>query len=192
MGGATRNPSRLSVLTTISIHAPRGGSDVVGNRVCASAMISIHAPRGGSDQCRSRIRIIAAISIHAPRGGSDVDGTTDRASDIDFNPRSPWGERPRGRHSSLHKRGFQSTLPVGGATWRGSMTLWSGRRFQSTLPVGGATIAVISGLQGSAISIHAPRGGSDWGEQPANGFGNIISIHAPRGGSDHGQPGRLL
>ena len=78
--------------------------------------------------------------------------------------------------------------------------------FQSTLPVGGATFLLPNGETFSLISIHAPRGGSDnahaillstaydfnprspWGERPGSRgfycFGCNISIHAPRGGSD--------
>ena len=56
--------------------------------------------------------------------------------------------------------------------------------FQSTLPVWGATRADALLAQHLAISIHAPRVGSDFGalehEQRRE-----ISIHAPRVGSDH-------
>ena len=57
---------------------------------------------------------------------------------IDFNPRSPWGER-------LQFSGLNFTAC----------------RFQSTLPVGGATVSPFSLEIGDSISIHAPRGGSD-------------------------------
>ena len=57
----------------------------------------------------------------------------------DFNPRSPWGERLIDVPILNVKFGFQSTLPVGGAT-RLAVTDKSRR----------------------GISIHAPRGGSDW------------------------------
>src|SRR5699024_11794873 len=35
----------------ISIHAPRGGSDIIEIRKRLTRPISIHAPRGGSDSC---------------------------------------------------------------------------------------------------------------------------------------------
>ena len=102
---------------------------------------------------------------------------------------------------------FQSTLPAGGATDKNNEKNLRTNRFQSTLPAGGAT----TGKQmtrhrrydfnprsprgerlymcntyncASIISIHAPRGGSDFDFYwPA--LANIgISIHAPRGGSD--------
>ncbi len=78
--------------------------------------------------------------------------------------------------------------------------------FQSTLPVGGATEALARGGSRYEISIHAPRGGSDfalcrfhwafwhfnprspWGERQPKTLERLlagfISIHAPRGGSD--------
>ena len=123
-----------------------------------------------------------------------------------FNPRSPWGER-RDTFTLLIKNAkFQSTLPVGGATYRDPGR--GGKRlFQSTLPVGGATVNSRVVHLSLEISIHAPRGGSDrmfrpgnsgsrhfnprspWGERPGDYKGLIgketISIHAPRGGSDH-------
>ena len=34
-----------------------------------------------------------SISIHAPLTGSDIEGVNDDLPDLDFNPRSPYGER---------------------------------------------------------------------------------------------------
>ena len=109
------------------------------------------------------------------------------ARTLHFNPRSPHGERPR--------------LTSAG---RGT------GRFQSTLPARGATQASRAGVPKSAISIHAPRTGSDevGGENvtvhddfnPRSPHGERllpgatvrrlpkISIHAPRTGSDDAQP----
>ena len=57
---------------------------------------------------------------------------------VEFNPRSPCGERPE--MLSFHGKFdlFQSTLPVWGATF-GSLLLKTLPKFQSTLPVWGAT-----------------------------------------------------
>ena len=55
---------------------------------------SIHAPRAGSDNNEEPLYKLAQISIHAPRAGSDI-----CVYSITCNP-----------------RGFQSTLPVRGAT----------------------------------------------------------------------------
>ena len=77
-----------------------------------------------------------------------------------FNPRSPCGER----------HGYKDILLLV-------------CQFQSTLPVRGATCRQASRRACSAISIHAPRAGSD-----SFTFKIIriisISIHAPRAGSD--------
>ena len=57
--------------------------------------ISIHAPRTGSDATVEIIqRHMRGISIHAPRTGSDKSAKTERGITMDFNPRSPHGERP--------------------------------------------------------------------------------------------------
>ena len=78
----------------------------------------------------------------------------------DFNPRSPCGERLQSRYADKHKYGFQSTLPVWGATFNlQKFGQWTG--FQSTLPVWGATHCKLLGHFAKAISIHAPRVGSD-------------------------------
>ena len=100
------------------------------------------------------------ISIHAPRGGSDAFRQGLQKPGCNFNPRSPWGERQ---------------YPLSGKS------LIVG--FQSTLPVGGATVPHPPGAGRLRISIHAPRGGSD---DLSRQLGDCccISIHAPRGGSD--------
>ena len=78
---------------SISIHAPREGSDEViscrliwlifqstlpvrgATRMGYNAIrlldISIHAPREGSDMKKMKYRDLMRISIHAPREGSD-------------------------------------------------------------------------------------------------------------------------
>ena len=56
--------------------------------------ISIHAPRAGSDLLfRTVQRGIIQISIHAPRAGSDTPRSKKSPKLRDFNPRSPCGER---------------------------------------------------------------------------------------------------
>ena len=78
----------------ISIHAPRTGSDAaIAWNSCVSMTISIHAPRTGSDHRRGRATDSHHISIHAPRTGSDDEGMKGNGAKMDFNPRSPHGER---------------------------------------------------------------------------------------------------
>ena len=149
---------------TISIHAPRTGSD--GLRPCAvrpvrnfnprsphgerqratgvtmQPEISIHAPRTGSDAAASRRREkYIRISIHAPRTGSDRRETAVRLSRTHFNPRSPHGERQALLACATPKCGFQSTLPARGATDFLAKVVEVYGKFQSTLPARGATAA---------------------------------------------------
>ena len=139
-----------------------------GERLCAAAAdfqlllrISIHAPRVGSDRPNDLLHgLILVISIHAPRVGSDQAEVAERTRKINFNPRSPCGER--------RLAGSDGKLIV---------------EFQSTLPVWGATPDRAGDGSEGRISIHAPRVGSD--EMPTEQEpGDEISIHAPRVGSD--------
>ena len=147
------------------------------------------------------------ISIHAPRGGSDVRPSW-RSTDLSvyFNPRSPWGERPPLPPSIAPMPVISIHAPRGGSDLFGRRATGRTMVFQSTLPVGGATFLVFSPSWYWYISIHAPRGGSDecfdseaqyvayfnprspWGERPETYDKpptlSDISIHAPRGGSD--------
>ena len=123
----------------ISIHAPRTGSDRNGREPAFAAYISIHAPRTGSDNTPLALFVwYALISIHAPRTGSDSCMLFPLLVKIDFNPRSPHGERHRAE--MLVKN------------------MWT---FQSTLPARGATCARLLASALLLISIHAPRTGSD-------------------------------
>ena len=124
----------------ISIHAPRVGSDPVDILDDLFLIISIHAPRVGSDIVVFSTRnILVDISIHAPRVGSDPTFVASDADFLDFNPRSPCGERPARSFPCLVASAFQSTLPVWGATTRHHMS-----------------------REQHQISIHAPRVGSDF------------------------------
>ena len=123
------------------------------------------------------------ISIHAPLTGSDWDGWQMPNYVIDFNPRSPYGERLIQTEDNPALWPFQSTLPLRGATSirlppfpefsyfnprspYGERPLpeiqWNyAALFQSTLPLRGATLAWFFGLSKCSISIHAPLTGSD-------------------------------
>ena len=78
----------------ISIHAPRMGSDrsLIAS-ILSSTRISIHAPRMGSDLRQFQHKRLQIISIHAPRMGSDYSGEASLRIMLNFNPRSPDGER---------------------------------------------------------------------------------------------------
>ena len=193
----------------ISIHASRGGSDVV---VCIRPwveIISIHASRGGSD-CRSAGFLHhLSISIHASRGGSDnLPGCGGRLKAY-FNPRFPRGKRPSFWAISSRTQRFQSTLPAGEATVRifvnpvgGSISIHASRGgsdlaicintsiqrwysgFQSTLPAGEATSPVFSSiLRWHRFQSTLPAGEATTVQKQIE-TKSPISIHASRGGSD--------
>ena len=145
--------------------------------------ISIHAPRVGSDGRKRTEKAKLKISIHAPRVGSDRQDTGGTSETKNFNPRSPCGERLFAQKLSTASDIFQSTLPVWGATTvhtlqrnaydnfnprspcgerrTGRTFPFPSRRFQSTLPVWGATVNCDGVDKQVYISIHAPRVGSD-------------------------------
>ena len=79
--------------------------------------ISIHAPRAGSDVMAVNAKpMLFIISIHAPRAGSDLGPHAQSDHKVNFNPRSPCGERRAILASLRLICKFQSTLPVRGAT----------------------------------------------------------------------------
>ena len=146
----------------ISIYAPRTGSDNTvewweacckdfnlrsphGERRVAllkgviAGGISIYAPRTGSDEKFRAYALLDLISIYAPRTGSDAGIPCAQRRQRHFNLRSPHGERPKGGEGRGKACKFQSTLPARGATHYGAGS-------------GGAA---------GAISIYAPRTGSD-------------------------------
>ena len=101
----------------------------------------------------------------------------------DFNPRSPYGERPCFMVLFSQRAGFQSTLPLRGATHTSHHPCWDAK-FQSTLPLRGAT--------GGKMGLTPPHRNfnprSPYGERPDDPADSDaprkISIHAPLTGSD--------
>ena len=118
VGGATCRRRRCHPHPHVSIHAPRGGSDLsrhVGaenlpdcfnprspwgerlngsNTVAPTQEFQSTLPVGGAT-CPAmwEPKTCRTVSIHAPRGGSDRNANAGGSSTIGFNPRSPWGER---------------------------------------------------------------------------------------------------
>ena len=124
-------------------------------------MISIHAPLAGSDPLVCIVALpLSLISIHAPLAGSDRPQNSPICSPCNFNPRSPCGERPDCITPTGYAEGFQSTLPLRGATYE-----------------------FIYLRRTDVISIHAPLAGSDRIRGTAD-MPLLISIHAPLAGSD--------
>ena len=123
--------------------------------------ISIHAPRVGCDPAyTSEYERIPSISIHAPRVGCDSKNLSIRPLNIDFNPRTPGGVRPKLTISCKKLKIFQSTHPGWGAT-ASSLAFLIFCAFQSTHPGWGATNRNAARRRAMPISIHAPRVGCD-------------------------------
>ena len=80
---------------SISIHAPHAGSDDV--LLKSGGTVTDFNPRS---PCGERLMVICMV-----------------LSPLYFNPRSPCGERRRFRGCHRLRPGFQSTLPMRGATW---------------------------------------------------------------------------
>ena len=124
--------------------------------------ISIHAPRVGSDDRTKGIGgSDTAISIHAPRVGSDMI----------FVP------------GLLQQVGFQSTLPVWGATSIRMLYWRPACYFNPRSPCGERLVAETERLTDKHFNPRSPCGER---LPPAGDPGGLrrISIHAPRVGSD--------
>ena len=132
----------------------------MGARTVRLNIISIHAPRTGSDKRQENDTPDGRISIHAPRTGSDKSLVLLTLDKRHFNPRSPHGERLCWLCWPLWRRLFQSTLPARGATWLLARSAGSAD-FNPRSPHGERPASRRQSRQRPAISIHAPRTGSD-------------------------------
>ena len=87
--------SLSSSIHSISIHAPRTGSDSKADHLQEWRLhFNPRSPHGERRRHSERRRGGAEISIHAPRTGSDPWYRQLRMQSHHFNPRSPHGERP--------------------------------------------------------------------------------------------------
>ena len=147
---------------SISIHAPLAGSDrsiginlpadsyfnprsPCGERLPFSKVISCSSlfqstlPLRGATFLDIQPYIQLFISIHAPLAGSDDWCRSVDHNEIYFNPRSPCGERRRGRSPNAACRYFNPRSPCGERQTEPRQLLDPGK-FQSTLPLRGATV----------------------------------------------------
>ena len=167
--------------------------------------ISIHAPLTGSDDLAINSAMDAVISIHAPLTGSDHRVQPVDRLPADFNPRSPYGERPSTNVALNSANAFQSTLPLRGATCArsgyrftrryfnprspygerlpGIMARATAAVFQSTLPLRGATYRTERDGANAGFQSTLPLRGATHFDLFANAD-NVISIHASLTGSD--------
>ena len=109
-------PSCVRILFQSTL--PARGATICCLVASLSVSISIHAPREGSDLDSIAVNVFSFyISIHAPREGSDSQMIICIPRQSNFNPRSPRGERRLSPHRLFSLPPFQSTLPARGATY---------------------------------------------------------------------------
>ena len=137
--GATAERRGSHALVAISIHAPRTGSDST-RKICMAQLRRFQSTlpaRGATDEPLQNGGTLR-ISIHAPRTGSDRGIERRFFWRVDFNPRSPHGERRAVSTGVASDVNFNPRSP-------------HGERPFCTMPVSAEI----------CISIHAPRTGSD-------------------------------
>ncbi len=165
-GGATVcDEFQVRYHKVISIHAPRGGSDVLGYAWprCPKQFQSTLPAGGATIKDLRTMAILYEFQSTLPAGGATRNLPATYRRNQHFNPRSPRGERldVRTAYEVVH-RDISIHAPRGGSD------LFSDKgdarrcaEFQSTLPAGGATRHRPRAFALKPISIHAPRGGSD-------------------------------
>ena len=172
------------MISSISIHAPRVGSDF-SRTISAASLLTFQSTLpvwGATRQGPEGLRSGNHFNPRSPCGERHnreayIPGLTD------FNPRSPCGERrarvhlllddvpisihaPRVGSDLLSRIGINSQYisihaPRVGSDAAATPIYRLALRFQSTLPVWGATSCLILKFRKFHISIHAPRVGSD-------------------------------
>ena len=194
---------------SISIHAPREGSDSRPKKhnLSQCKFLSTLPARGATDLDAVAEDFRHDFYPRSPRGERLLQARQGPPARIYFYPRSPRGERPSSSValsmptlflSTLPARGatspvsassvprvFLSTLPARGATLGLGRVTRSRSSFLSTLPARGATgQAVASHRDGGYFYPRSPRGERQLGYLPGETL-EQISIHAPREGSDN-------
>ncbi len=94
-GERLRNTRAAGTAFSISIHAPRGGSDKSEIRItaCRNQNFNPRSPRGERLPCYSPMIGWRKFQSTLPAGGATNTGAYSLTGNQDFNPRSPRGER---------------------------------------------------------------------------------------------------
>ena len=117
-------------------------------------------PLRGATRDRPRLPAVPRFQSTLPLRGATRAGRLPDMGYGDFNPRSPYGERPDGHNWPNLALIFQSTLPLRGATTH--LTTPAGTpNFNPRSPYGERPSRRLSGGGIFFISIHAPLTGSD-------------------------------
>ena len=162
MRGATRRIKPRRHQNEISTHAPHAGSDLLGIGGCTARAISTHAPHAGSD-----LPLIRFVGFHGqfqptlPMRGATFLLRFKRSLAIDFNPRSPCGERLSRARRGCGQRGYFNPRSPCGERQDFFVCHDVLYEFQPTLPMRGATMDAVRSSDNYDISTHAPHAGSD-------------------------------
>ena len=207
-------PSRCAVRHLrrgISIHAPRTGSDDCGRRARRRAAdFNPRSPHGERRRASSRLRRGLPFQSTLPARGATAPTCAEPRRDLSFQSTLPARGATWQKGFTEIPQLFQSTLPARGATrFRpvGSHQQYFNPRsphgerppkslqraacalFQSTLPARGATCLLwLSDNVCPAISIHAPRTGSDLIFLHSRTVNNYFNPRSPHGERQHRQP----
>ena len=181
--GATSEILLVTVLVTISIHAPRVGSD--RGRVVHFSLEGDFNPRSPCGErpwlCQAPL-VPALFQSTLPVWGATGTRYCNSVIDNNFNPRSPCGERPLHRRTDRNICRISIHAPRVGSDLRPSPSWQKPQIFQSTLPVWGATVwHAILKTYAFEISIHAPRVGSDLFPVPCGREGTYFNPRSPCG-----------
>ena len=150
-------------LFCISIHAPRGGSDLKPHPACAAFNLFLSTlPVGGatplSGQPMSRTKNFYPRS---PWGERQQCGGDTAHEYIYFYPRSPWGERRFVFPGPVFQVDFYPRSPWGERLYVILGTMITDEYFYPRSPWGERRLRHRVLTPAEKISIHAPRGGSD-------------------------------
>ena len=170
----------------ISTHAPRTGSD--GNPVIKHRQIPPFQPtlpaRGATMFCQRRQNIGMNFNPRSPHGerhqhhGHQPEGHH-------FNPRSPHGERPDAQLKRFLRQPISTHAPRTGSDLICLKIVVDENEFQPTLPARGATLQRRVPAVGGDISTHAPRTGSDTPPQAAHSRASAFQPTLPARGATH-------
>ena len=130
-----------------------------GNKITVASTVSIHAPtRGATYRCTHNIESVPCFN---PRTHSGCDSSVHHSTTacVRFQSTHPLGVRRFPLHRRIRPAMFQSTHPLG---VRQNLSLQEivNVLFQSTHPLGVRPFSFASCLHKSAVSIHAPTRGA--------------------------------
>ena len=149
---------RLTASTYFNPRSPWGERPGYPFMYCVTFYFNPRSPHGERQQVEDPAMRTRDISIHAPRRGSDVQFSLYVSRSCYFNPRSPQGERHLSLLSTVISRYFNPRSP------------------QGERPAIDANI-----VKTKAISIHAPRRGSDCGQGLFYSIKSDFNPRSPQG-----------